>query len=110
MPRQIERHEISSFGKGEWTNSCGVITEKIIIIPRHRTQGFGQILSKQVPVGWGEAHLSQIHVECVHNESSIAFHTQYNTCFFSTVDGRANFIVASSSDEIRLFTPVAFKS
>ncbi len=34
---------------------------------------------KAAHVGWGEAHLSQIHVECLHNESSIAFHTQYNT-------------------------------
>ena len=30
---------------------------------------------KAAPVGWGEAHLSQIHVECLYNESSIAFHT-----------------------------------
>ena len=33
-------------------------------------------LTIPVPVGWGEAHLSQIHVECLYNESSIAFHTQ----------------------------------
>ena len=26
-----------------------------------------------------EAHLSQILVDCLYNESSIAFHTQYNT-------------------------------
>jgi len=33
------------------------------------------LINGVVPVGWGEAHLSQIHVECLYNESSIAFHT-----------------------------------
>ncbi len=34
------------------------------------------LINGVVPVGWGEAHLSQIHVECLYNESLIAFHTQ----------------------------------
>ena len=34
------------------------------------------LINGVVPVGWGEAHLSQIHVECLYSESSIAFHTQ----------------------------------
>ncbi len=34
------------------------------------------LINGVVPVGWGEAHLSQIHVECLYNQSSIAFHTQ----------------------------------
>ena len=33
------------------------------------------LINGVVPVGWGEAHLSQIHVECLYNETSIAFHT-----------------------------------
>ena len=51
--------------------------ERVMVM--YRDGGLDGLRVWKVPVGWGEAHLSQIHVECLHNESSIAFHAQYNT-------------------------------